>query len=105
VNNTRYSFVPKPEICDWIDEKIIKKGRGWTAYCYDNIYKDQKKEYHEYRKKIGTGISIILFGMIFLSITFLTTAFLYLYLTITVTAVWFIIMGCYITSWEIKNGR
>jgi len=99
-NSTQYVFKPKPEICDWIDENIP----SWTTHCYDSIYRLQKKDHHEYRKKIGIGIGTILFGMIFLSLSYLTV-FLFLYLSLIAMGIFLVVIGFYNVGWEVRNGR
>ena len=44
MSNSRYVFEPKSEVADWIDEHVD----SWTVFCYDSIYRRQKKVYDQW---------------------------------------------------------
>jgi hypothetical protein len=95
-----YTFRPKPEIADWIDEHID----SWTSFCYDNIYQQQRKNYQARFEKIGLRILIILLGMILLSFSLITINFIN-YLVIITGGICILLLGFTMLSLEVRNGR
>lgn len=96
-----YTFRPKPEIADWIDENIS----SWTTFCYDNIYHMQRKQYQKRFENIGLRILVILLGMIFISFSYISLNNFINYLFIISGGLCIIIYGFISLSLEAKNGK
>lgn len=98
MSTDQYVFKPKSEVADWIDENIP----SWTSFCYDNIYRMQRKNYQNRFERLGLRIFFILIGMIlvaFSSMTLLILPFLFL-ITGGITI---IIFGFIMLSLEVRN--
>jgi len=97
---TKYTFEPKTEVADWIDENIP----SWTKFCYDNIYYSQKRDFYERINKLSNKFAYVLIGCILLSLTYIVP-FLPAYLVFFFSGAFFIVYGFSSFSWEVKNGR
>jgi len=95
-----YTFRPKPEVADWIDENI----NSWTNFCYDNIYLQQRKNYQERFERIGLRIFYILIGMIMISFIYLSTDIIN-YIFLLTGGIVIIIYGFFSLSIEVINGK
>lgn len=96
-----YVFRPKPEVADWIDDNID----SWTSYCYDNIYKDQKKQYVRDINRIANIMAFCFIGMIILCLTLLPGIIMLMYIIFMVTGISFIVMGFVILSLEYRSNH
>ena len=98
--SNRYVFDPRPEIADWIDDHID----SWTAFCYDNIYREQKRVHYERFDKLTNKFGMVLIGCILLSLTYIipihTT-----WLIFFGAGIIFLSLGFFGIYWEVKNGR
>lgn len=100
MSNTRYVFDPRPEVADWIDENI----KSWTSFCYDNIYRSQKKKFYQQVDNIGNKLSMILFGCIFIAISYIVNN-LIPYLIFILVGIILILFGFSMILLEVRNGR
>jgi len=99
-NNTKYTFTPKPEICDWIDEHI----KSWTGFCYDNVYRLQKREYQQRFERLFLRIFIIITGMIMVSLAPMSL-FVIPFLLLIGGGTTIIGLGFVMLFLEVRNGR
>jgi len=89
VKDTQYVFKPKSEIADWIDENI----GSWTSFCYDNIYKLQKKNYIDNYNRQVNRIAFILIGCILVSLTYVFPLLGVTYIVFMLGGITFILIG------------
>lgn len=100
-NNSRYVFVPKPEVADWIDDNVD----SWTSFCYENIYYKQRNDYFKKYEKISHRLFLILFGMICIALMY-TSFNLFIYISFLILGVFNILLGFGSIIWGLrKNGR
>ena len=96
----KYTFMPRPEVADWIDENI----KSWTGFCYDNIYRIQRKHYQQRFENIGFRIFIILVGMIIVSLSQFTSSLFIMSFFLCCGVVVFV-FGFIALSMEVRNGK
>lgn len=101
MGNDQYVFKPKPEVADWIDDNVD----SWTSYCYDNIYRDQKKQYLGRINRIANIMAFCFIGMIILCLTLLPGIIMLMYIVFMVTGICFIVIGFLILLLEIRSNR
>lgn len=97
---THYDFVPKPEVADWIDKNID----SWTTFCYDNIYRMQRKQYQQRLEKISFRILIVLLGMVLLSFSYITINIFNYYMVLIGGSI-MILIGFIMFVLEVYNGK
>jgi len=96
----QYVFKPKDEVADWIDENID----SWTGFCYNAIYRCQRREYQKRFERLSFRFFIILIGMILISFSYITINVLN-YLMLISGGITIIILGFIMLSLEVKYGR
>ena len=97
-----YTFRPRPEVADWIDENID----SWTSYCYDKIYRDQKKNYIDGYNRAVNRIAFVLIGMILVSLTYAFPLLGVTYIVFLITGITVIIIGSISFLLEVRpHGR
>jgi len=101
MGNTRYVFDPRPEVADWIDDNI----ESWTVFCYDSIYRVQKKQYVNNVNRLANIMAFCLIGMIILCLTLLPGIIMLMYIVFMVTGICFIIMGFLVFTLELRSNR
>jgi len=100
MSEARYTFVPKPEVADWIDEHVD----SWTSFCYESIYKKQRKEYQQRFERIGFRFFIVFMGMILISFSYATIN-VFNYLMLVTGGIAVIIFGFIMLGLEVSNGK
>ena len=78
MGNPRYVFEPKIEVADWIDDNID----SWTVFCYDNVYRIQKKNFNDRLNRLANIFSFGLIGMILLCLCLLVNISVWVYLVL-----------------------
>jgi len=92
----------KPEIDDWVEDYLKANKINWTSFCYDNIYRVQKKNHIDNYHRHVNRIAFVFMGCILVSLTYAFPLLGITYIVFMMAGITFIVIGSFSFLLEVK---